>query len=189
MSRCRSNVPRLGPLDPVFVRYPGSDTAASSIKYIVCLNGRVPERYEVWSLNAHGVRKVHPTARVKLFDAFAEDNFQSTFFNSRRFRIPFIGRRSVNGSIEFIRFTDVMLLGLDLQIPSLSNILVAMPPLLRSSTLSVWMAGSLKDTRSGVLMRTEFARFIRLLHRCTSDLEVHLWYQDIGQRRDLEVQA
>ena len=108
MSRRRSNVDRLGPPDPVFVRYPGSNAAASWVKYIFCLNGRVSERYEVWSLNAHGVCEVHPTARVKFFDLFAEDTFRSIFFNSRRCRVPFIGRRSVNGSIEFIRFADVI---------------------------------------------------------------------------------
>ena len=62
MSRHRSNVARLGLPDPVFVLYPGSDAAASSVKYIVYINGQVPERYEVWSLNPHGVREVHPTA-------------------------------------------------------------------------------------------------------------------------------
>ena len=108
MSRRRSNVARLGPPDPVFVWYPGSDAAASSVKYIVCLYRRVPERYEVWSLNAHRVRKVHLTARVKLFDLFAEETFRSTFFNSRRCHVQFNGCRSVNGSIEFIRFADVI---------------------------------------------------------------------------------
>ena len=108
MSRRRSNVARLGPPDTVFVRYPSSDDAASLVEYIVCLNGRVPERYKVWSLNAHGVCEVRPTARIKFFDIFAEDTFRSTFFNSRRFRVPFIGRRSVNGSIEFICFADVI---------------------------------------------------------------------------------
>ena len=72
MSRRRSNVAEFGLPDRVFVCYPGSDAAASSIKYIVCLNGPVPERYEVWSLNAQGVREVHPIARVKLLDAFAD---------------------------------------------------------------------------------------------------------------------
>ena len=67
--------------DPAFVRYPGSDAAASSIKYIVCLNGQVPERYEVCSLNAQRVREVHPTARVNVFDLFAEDTFRGTFYN------------------------------------------------------------------------------------------------------------
>ena len=110
MSRGRSNVARLGLPDPVFVCYPGSNADASSNKYIVCLNGRVPERYEVWSLNSQRVREVHPIDRVKLFDAFAEDTFWSTFFNLQRCRIPFIGRRSVNGSVYFIRFADVIAL-------------------------------------------------------------------------------
>ena len=108
MSRRRSNVARLGPPDPVLVRYPGSDAAASSVKYIVCIYGRLPERYEVWSLNGHGVREVHLTARVKLFDLFAEDTFRSTFYDSRRCHVPFIGRRSVNGSVKFIRFAEVI---------------------------------------------------------------------------------
>ena len=108
MSCCRSNFSGLGLLDPVFVHYPGSDAAAPSIKYIVCLNDRVPERYEVWSVNTHRVREVHLTARVKLFDLCAEDTFRSTFHDSRRCRVPFIGRRSVNGSVEFICFADVI---------------------------------------------------------------------------------
>ena len=66
MSRRRSNDTGLGLPDPVFVRYPGSDAAASLIKYIVCLNGRVPERYEVWILNTQGVREVHLIAQIKL---------------------------------------------------------------------------------------------------------------------------
>ena len=81
MSRRRSNVARLGPPDPVLVRYAGSDAAASSVSYIVCINGRVPERYEVWSLNGHRVREVHLTARVKLFDLFDKYNFRSTFYD------------------------------------------------------------------------------------------------------------
>ena len=59
-------------------------------------------------MNAQGFREVHPFARVKLFDDFAEDTFRTTFFNSRRCGIPFIGRRSLNGSIKFIRFSDVI---------------------------------------------------------------------------------
>ena len=108
MSRRRSNVSELGIPYPVFVRYPGSNAAASSIKYIVCLNGRVPERYVVWNMNAQGVREVHPISQFNIFDAFAEDNFRSTFFNSRRCRIPLIGRISVNGSVKFIRLADVI---------------------------------------------------------------------------------
>ena len=52
MSRRRFNVAEGGPPDPILVRYPGSDTAASSLAYIVCLHVRVPEKYKLWSLNA-----------------------------------------------------------------------------------------------------------------------------------------
>ena len=84
MRRRHFNVAERGLPDPIFVCNPGSDVAASLITYIVCLNGRVPERYEVWSLNAQGVREVHPISGVKPFDDFTEDTFRSTFFNSRR---------------------------------------------------------------------------------------------------------
>ena len=83
MSRRRFNVADRGPQDPILVRYPGSDVAASPVTYIFYLHGRVPEEYELWSLNAQGVRKVHPFARVRLFDDFREDTFWTTFYNSR----------------------------------------------------------------------------------------------------------
>ena len=91
MNRHRFNLAKRGPPDPILVRYPGSGAAASLLAYIVCLHGRVPEKYELWSLNAQGVREVHPFARVKLFGDFEEDAFRTTFYNSRRCRIPFIG--------------------------------------------------------------------------------------------------
>ena len=75
MIRRRFNIAERGPPDPILVRYPGSDATASSLAYIVCLHGRVPEKYELWSLNAQGVCEVHPFARVKLFDDFTEDAF------------------------------------------------------------------------------------------------------------------
>ena len=90
MNRRRFNVAERGPPDPILVRYPGSGAAASSLAYIVCLHGYVPE---LWSLNAQGVREVHPFARVRLFDDFKEDTFRTTFYNSQRCRIPFIRQR------------------------------------------------------------------------------------------------
>ena len=108
MNHRRFIVAESGPPDTILVRYPGSGAAASLLAYIVCMHGRVPEKYELWGLNTQGVREVHPFARVKLFDNFTEDTYRSTFFNSRGCRIPFIGRRSPNGSVQFIRFVDVM---------------------------------------------------------------------------------
>ena len=108
MSRRRSNVARLGTLDPVLVHYAGNDAAAPSVSYIVCINGRVPEIYEVWCLNGHGVCEVHLTARVKLLDLFHENNFWCTLYDLQRCRVPFIGRKGLNGSVEFIRYSDVI---------------------------------------------------------------------------------
>ena len=81
MCRRRSNVAVRGLLDPVLVHYSGSDNSVSPVSYIVCLHGRVPEKYELWSLNALGVYEVHPFARVRLFDDFTEDTFWTTFYN------------------------------------------------------------------------------------------------------------
>ena len=107
MSRCRSNVARSGTADPVLVRYACSYAAAPSVSYIVCINGRVPERYEVWCLNRHGVSEVHLPARVKLFTLFDENTFRSTFYDSRICRVTFIGRKGLNGSVNFISYSDV----------------------------------------------------------------------------------
>ena len=72
------------------------------VPYICCLGGRVPEAFELWAFDEDVVREVHPYARVKLLDDFREDTFYSHFFNARRIQIPFLGRRSVNMSVEFL---------------------------------------------------------------------------------------
>ena len=79
MIRRRFNVAEPGPPDPILVRYPGSNAAASTVTYIVCLHGQVPEEYELWSLNAQGVREVRPFAWVRLYDDLREDTFLTTF--------------------------------------------------------------------------------------------------------------
>ena len=102
MSRRLSNVSRAGSPDLVLVRFAGSDAAAPAVSYIVCLNGRVPERYEVWRLDRDGVCEVHPTAQVKLFIVFDENTFRRTFNDSLGLRVPFIGLKGLNGSVEFL---------------------------------------------------------------------------------------
>ena len=79
MNRRRFNVAERGPPDPILVRYPGRGAAASLLAYIVCMHGRVPDKYKLWSMNAQGVREVHPLVRVRLFDNFTEDTFRATF--------------------------------------------------------------------------------------------------------------
>ena len=56
--------PVRAPPDPVRVIYSGSDDTIEQVPHIFCINGRVPEMYELWALNAEGVREVHPFARV-----------------------------------------------------------------------------------------------------------------------------
>ena len=107
MRRRRSNVPVYGPPDPILFHYSDSNASIAPVTYIVCLHGRVPERYELLSMNAQGVCKVHPFSQVIRFDDFCEDTLRNTFFNSRRCRIPFIGQRPLNGSVEFLHFADV----------------------------------------------------------------------------------
>ena len=107
MKRRISNVARSGSPDPIRIQYSGSDAGGPSVSYIVCLHGRVPHRYEVWRLNRDGVREVHPTARVKLFDIFDVKNFRSAFKDVRGIRVPFVGRQSINGSVEFLNYSDV----------------------------------------------------------------------------------
>ena len=53
------------------------------VSYIRCLDGWVPEDFELWDLAEDGVRKVHPSARVKLLDNFREDTFPTHFVNAR----------------------------------------------------------------------------------------------------------
>ena len=107
MCRRHYNVAERGPPDTILVHYSGSDAAIALVTYIICLHGWVPKMYKLWSMNAQGVREVHPFARVRLFDDFCEDTFWATFFNSQICRIPFIGRRLINRSVQFLCFADV----------------------------------------------------------------------------------
>ena len=68
----RPNVPVRGLPDPILVHYSGSDDGMDRVTYIVCLHGRVPERYKLWSLNEQGVREVHPFARIRLLDILGQ---------------------------------------------------------------------------------------------------------------------
>ena len=107
MRRHHLIVPLCGPPDPILFHYSGNNDYINQVTYIVFLHGRVPKGYELWSLNAQGVREIHPFARILLLDDFREDTFQTTFFNSQRCSISFIGRISLNGSVDFIKFADV----------------------------------------------------------------------------------
>ena len=61
------------------------------VLYIRCLNGWVPEDFELWAIADDGVCEVHPYARVKLRSDFSEDTFQTFFFNSQTIPDYFLG--------------------------------------------------------------------------------------------------
>ena len=107
MRRRHPIVPVCAPPDPILVHYSGSDDSIDRVTYIVCLYGRLPKRYKLWSLNDQGFFEVLPFPRMRLLDDFRADTFQTNFFTSRPCRIPIIVRRSLNGSVEFIQFADV----------------------------------------------------------------------------------
>ena len=94
-------IPVRSPPQPVTVLWSGSADALE-VLYIRCINGQVPKAFEIWDLAGKLVREVHPYARVKLLSKFREDTFENFFFNARRFHIPFLSRRAVKDSVEFL---------------------------------------------------------------------------------------
>ena len=89
------------PPQPVTIIQSGS-VDVIEVPYIRCLNGRVPEAFEIWALADNGVHEVHPYTRVKLLSEFREDTFHTFLFNAQIFQIPFLGRRALNNSVEFL---------------------------------------------------------------------------------------
>ena len=75
------DIPFVFPLHPVQALRSGRG-GKIDVPYIRCLNGRVPEAFELWGFVEDGVRKVHPYARVKILDNFREDNFYYHFSNA-----------------------------------------------------------------------------------------------------------
>ena len=94
-------IPVHAPPQTVTVLWSGS-ADVREVPYILYLNGRVSEAFELWALADDGVCEVHPYARVKLRSEFRVDTFQTFFFNARQFQNPFLGRRSQNASVEFL---------------------------------------------------------------------------------------
>ena len=94
-------IPVRAPLQPVTVLRSGSADALE-VPYIRCLNGRVTKVFEFWALSEDGVHEVHPYARVKLRSKSRENNYNTFFFNAQRFHIPFLVRRALNTSVEFL---------------------------------------------------------------------------------------
>ena len=68
-------VPVCVPPNHIRVFYSGSNYSIDPVSYIVCLHGRVPERYELWGLNTQAVCEVHQFAQIRILDDFRADTF------------------------------------------------------------------------------------------------------------------
>ena len=69
-------IPFRAPPQPVQVLRSGGGEEIE-VPYIRCLDGRVPECYEVWALAEDRVCEVQPYARVRLLSEFREDTLQN----------------------------------------------------------------------------------------------------------------
>ena len=78
------------PPQPVIILWSGRDDVIE-VLYIHCLNGWVPEAFELWALVDDGVREVHLYTMFNLRSEFREDTFQNFIYNSRRFQISVLG--------------------------------------------------------------------------------------------------
>ena len=72
------------------------------VVYISYIDGREPNFFELWDFTEDGIIEIHLYARVQISDNFVGYTFYSHFFNTREILIPFLGRRSVNGSVQWL---------------------------------------------------------------------------------------
>ena len=72
------------------------------VMYTRCIEGREPEVFELWDFSEDGIREFHPYSQVQSSNIFLGGTFYTHFFNAREIRIPFLGRRSVNGSVQWL---------------------------------------------------------------------------------------
>ena len=70
--------------------------------YTCCIEGQEPEVFELWAFSEYGIRKVHPYARVQISENIFGETFYTQFFNAQEIRIPFLSRRSVNESVQWL---------------------------------------------------------------------------------------
>ena len=67
-----------------------------------CIKGQEPEVFELRAFAEDGIREVHPYARFQISNDFIRETFHTHFFNALEVRIPFLGPRSVNGSVQWL---------------------------------------------------------------------------------------
>ena len=59
----------------------------------------------LWAFTEDKICEVHPYAPFQISDNFIRETFHTNSFNAREFRIPFLGCRSVNRSVQWLDVT------------------------------------------------------------------------------------
>ena len=92
-------------LEPVRALFRPSDSGCGyddGLQFIHCVDKRQPEIHEVWTFGEDGVTpEVHLTARADVV-AFVGDYFSTYSLAPTWRRVPMFGRKSINGSIEWL---------------------------------------------------------------------------------------
>ena len=73
--------------------------------YICCIEGWEPKVFELQDFAENKISKIHPHTRVQISEDFVGETFYSHFFNAREIRIPFLGCRYVNRSVQWLDVT------------------------------------------------------------------------------------
>ena len=95
-------------------------------KFVQYVDGREPEVHKICTFGEDGVTpKVHTTAQVDVSAGFVSE-FSTNYLTEDGRRIPMFGRKSINGSVEWLGVTAPLRTN---GIPWNDNILVPSPDL------------------------------------------------------------
>ena len=95
-------MPRRDPVGVIHQPFKYGTGADDGLEFIRCNGGQKPEIHEVWTFGDNGITpEVHTFVRVDV-SAFIGDCFGTDYLTENGRRVPIFGRKSINGSIEWI---------------------------------------------------------------------------------------
>ena len=97
----KPGIPEVFPPRPVQILFSGIGVKVD-VMYTRCIEGWETKFFELLDFAKDGICEVHPFAWVQISNNFVGETFYTQFFNAREIRIPFLGRRSVNRSVQWL---------------------------------------------------------------------------------------
>ena len=95
-------MPRRKPVIAIFQPSSSGSGGENGLEFICCVGGREPQIHVFWSFTEDGItREVHPSARIDVRD-FSGDCFHTAYATEIGRRVFIYGRKSINGSIEWL---------------------------------------------------------------------------------------